>query len=344
MKKLDTCIIFGGKSSEHEVSLRSAYSILSTIDTEKFNVLPIGITKSGAWYFYLGDYGLIPSGEWEGSNAKIPVCFDFCTKTMLSGARAVKPDIVFPVLHGENGEDGRLQSLFDLLEIKYVGCDALCSALCFDKRLTKERARQCGVEVAADVVVSRSDLDDFFRLILRINKLSYPVFVKPCACGSSLGITKVDAPCKLLDAVENALKYSPYAIIEEQIFGIECEIGVLESHDRLILSKVGQIKHSAAFYDYKTKYAFSDTGCIIPAKISEEAQDKIKEYAYTLWRALGCSSLSRFDFFVQENGRVIFNEVNTMPGFTDSSMYPLLFKERGYTMKDLVTALLEFKQ
>lgn len=340
MKKRQVCIIFGGESHEHEVSLRSAYTVLSELDTDKFEPLPIGITRDGKWYFYLGDYDLIINGAWEKSELKIPVSFDFARHTLLAGARVIKPDIVFPVIHGESCENGHISALFELLHIKCVGCDTLCSSLCFYKHLTKDIARGLGIPVAYDIVINKSALDDFFPLLTKVCKMGYPVFVKPSGAGSSVGVTRVDNPCELYPAISLALEVCDTAIIEEQVQGCECEIGILQTRQRLILSEVGKISHDSDFYDYDTKYKNEGTGMQIPADISEGSAMQIEKYARMLWNALGCKSLSRFDFFVKSDGSVIFNEVNTLPGFTSKSMYPMLFKERGYSIKELISAIL----
>ncbi len=338
MKKCNTCLIFGGKSKEYEVSLRSAYFALKSIDPSLFDVCVIGITREGKWYFYKGEYEHILNDCWEKGEL-CPVQIDFSRGCLLMEQIPYKPDIIFPIMHGENYEDGRIQGLFDMLGLKYVGCDFFSSVLCFNKHLTKQIARGLQIPVAKDALVTRRDLDSFFDVVCRAHyDLSLPVFVKPSGAGSSFGVRRVRNIGNLYQATKGALEHSPYALIEEQIDGEECEIGVLEANGSLMLSPVGKIKHQGDFYDYNTKYHSSTVEYEIPAKIDPVARNKIQLYARELFCALGCKGLARFDFFVKGD-KVVFNEVNTMPGLTDSSMYPMLFEKGGVFAPELIKAI-----
>lgn len=340
MKKCNTCLIFGGKSNEYEVSLRSAYFILKNINTELFDVSVIGITRDGKWYFYTGDYERILNDAWYGTNCA-PVCFDFSRGCFLNEGRECFFDTIFPIMHGECCEDGKLQGLFDILGVKYVGCDFLSSIYSYNKHLTKQIARELKIPVARDILVTRDDLESFFDIVCKAYyDLSLPVFVKPSGAGSSIGVSQVEKIGDLYMATKRALEYSPYVLIEECISGDECEIGVLVNEGRRLLSPVGKIKHGGNFYDYDTKYKSSTVEYEIPAKISHEAMNKIRVYARELFDRLGCNSLSRFDFFVRGD-EVIFNEVNTMPGFTNGSMYPMLFESEGILASELITIILK---
>ena len=342
MKKCNTCIIFGGKSAEYEVSLQSAYFALTSIDTSAFDVTCIGITRDGKWYFYKGEASKILNDSWQDTELIFPVSFDFSRGCFIYDGKDYVPDIIFPIMHGDFAEDGKIQGLFDMMGLKYVGCDQASSIFCYNKHLTKEIARGLGIPVARDISVTRECLDDFFWIIVKANKLSFPVFVKPSASGSSVGATLVERPCLLYSAVENALNYSSCVLIEERIQGEECEIGVIYNKGCIMLSPIGKISYDSPFYDYDTKYHTGKTTYQIPAKISSVAEGKIESYARALFLKLGCSSLARLDFFVRGD-EVIFNEINTMPGMTGSSMLPMLFKERGIFATELLSIILKNK-
>ncbi len=342
MKKCNTCLIFGGKSSEYEVSLRSAFFALSNIDSTLFDVTTIGISRDGKWYFYSGDANGILNDSWLNENSTTPVLFDFSRGVFLYNGKDYLPDIVFPVMHGDFAEDGKIQGLFDMLGIKYVGCDMYSSIFCYNKHLTKEIARGLDIPVAQGLVVTYECLDNFFWTICKANKLGFPVFVKPSGSGSSVGVTLVERPCMLYSAVATALNYSSHVLIEKAIDGCECEIGVLYNKGCITLSPVGKISYDSPFYDYDTKYHSSKVTYEIPAKISSEAESKIQAYARALFLALGCSSLARLDFFVSGD-EVVFNEINTMPGLTNSSMLPMLFNSKGVSPSELVSIILKNK-
>ena len=339
MKKRDTCLIFGGKSEEYEVSLRSVCFVLENIDYSLFDVTVIGITRDGKWYYYEGDTDKILSDRWQ-ENAHEQVIIDFARSCFIKSGKPYLPDIIFPVMHGSIYESGALQGMFDNLGIPVFGCGLTSSCLCFNKHLTKAVARAHKIPVARDILVSQAELDSFFEIICKANKLEYPLFVKPSSSGSSCGITKVYKPCMLYEAVKLALELSPYAIIEEQIVGSECEIVLYEKNGALLTTPVGKIKHDGDFYDYKTKYHSTKNEYEIPAIIQGEAENELVRMARVLFRALGCSSLARFDFFVRENKEIIFNEVNTLPGLTCDSMLPMLFNAGGIAPKELLTLLL----
>lgn len=340
MKKCKVCLIFGGKSNEYEVSLRSAYFILKSIDNSLFDVRMIGITRDGKWYFYSGDYEKILDNSWHKDECE-GVIFDLSKGCFLCNGMEYRPDVAFPVMHGDFCEDGRLQGLFDIFGISYTGCGFFSSILSYNKHFTKQIARELKIPVARDILVTRDDLESFFDIVCRVYyDLSLPVAVKPCGSGSSVGVSIVNKIGDLYIAVKKALEYSPYALIEEFIVGDECEIGVLVKNGKAILSPVGKIVHGGCFYDYDTKYHSVKVKYEIPAKISPEASNKIRVYSRELFDRLGCKCLSRFDFFVRGN-EVIFNEVNTMPGFTNGSMYPMLFESEGILASELIAIILK---
>ena len=323
------CIMFGGKSEEYEVSLRSAYCVLENIDTDKYEIEKIGITRDGRWLRYLGNNEDVLNDRWERHTE--PISIDFSTGCI---DKTIKFDIIFPVMHGSFCEDGRLQSIFESLGIRCVGCDSLSSFLCMDKELTKMVANSHHIPIVPYACIrGKKDLP---------SKISFPVFVKPALSGSSRGAKKVSSYLELEKAIDEAFLYSRKVLIEEFIEGIECEIGALEVDcGNVIFSQVGSLNYNSEFYDYDTKYINNDTTYSIPADIPLHIQDKITEYARVLYKALGIKDLCRLDFFVSKNGKIYFNEVNTLPGFTSISMYPMLFKNLGYSITEIIDILLK---
>lgn len=335
MKK-GVLVLFGGKSEEYEVSLRSAYSVLESIDKDKYEITKIGITKDGKFLHFTGDNEEILKDCWM--EHAMPVKIDFSTGCV---DNIGKIDIVFPVVHGTFCEDGRLQGIFDALDIKYVGCDSHSSFLCMDKHLCKMVAQSVGIPVVKSLCITKKQMDNFHSVLRDVSKIGYGVFIKPALSGSSRGCCYVDKEEDLYSAIDKAFLYSKKVLIEEFIEGIECEIGALEvSRDNIIFSEVGSLSYDSDFYDYETKYINAGTRYQIPANLPREITNKIKEYARTLFSALGCGGLSRLDFFVKPDGTVYFNEINTMPGFTKISMYPMLFKNLGYSMREIIDILL----
>ena len=328
MKKPTLCVIFGGRSNEHEVSLRSAYCVLNNLDGEKYEIISIGITKDGQWLLFEGENEGLLNGKWQGDRTT-PVTLDLSLGSIIVLTRvpyAIWVDLVLPVLHGEYGEDGRLQSVFELAGIKCAGCGAFSSHICMDKGLTKRIAKEIGVPVAKEYKSSE--------------KIAYPVFVKPTMSGSSIGATLVENRDSLAKAIDEAKKYSP-VMIEEYIEANEVEVGVISLQDRLLVSPVGMIKYSSRFYDYQTKYERDDNEYLIPAPIPLEISEKIREWARELFCALECDGFARFDFFVTKSERVVFNEVNTLPGFTSGSMFPRLFMNMGLSMGEVLDCIID---
>ena len=330
MKKHSVFILFGGQSAEHEVSLRSAYSVLESMSKSKYIVYKIGITKDGKWYLFEGDNELILKGEWLQNGKNTPIRVDFCRKCFVIGGECIRPDVAFGVLHGDYGEDGRVTALFELLGIKAVGCPSASGALCMDKVLCKLVAMEHLVPVVPYAVVTDAECDCDFE---------GDVFVKPSKSGSSIGVSRASGKEQISSAIAEALKYSSSVLIEKAIKGAECEVALTEMNGRVIVSEVGQIVYKSDFYDYSTKYASNTVKYKIPAKISEECRILCKKYAIEMFRALGCKGLCRADFFVCGD-EVYFNEVNSMPGFTAISMYPMLMKHKGYKMSALVDLLI----
>ena len=349
MKKLSVCILFGGMSPEHEVSLRSAESVLNNIDKNKYNIFPVGITKEGDWILFGGkDYSMLPAGTWMNHPANRRAAISPVRgQGLLSfeGDCVVREriDVVFPVLHGENGEDGAMQGLMKLAGIPYVGPHVAASAVSMDKTLTKLVVDHAGVVQAAWQLVRRSDTEYHMENVLYSleKRFSYPMFVKPAGTGSSVGVSKAADREGLEKALENAAKYDAKVLVEEFIHGREIEVAVM-GNDNPVASICGEIDSGADFYDYDAKYVTDTSTAYIPARIPEDVQETVREAAVKVYSAIGCQGLSRVDFFVTyEDNRVVFNEINTLPGFTSISMYPKLFAASGIPYTQLIDELLE---
>ncbi len=349
MKSLSVCILFGGVSPEHEVSLRSAESVLNNIDGSKYNVFPVGITKEGKWILYGGkDYSDLPSGRWlthpDNRQAAISPIRGQGLLTF-EGDCVVRQqiDVVFPVLHGENGEDGTIQGLLQLAGIPYVGPHVAASAVAMDKTLTKLVVDQAGITQAAWNLVRRSDMGSRMEGTLEAleAKFAYPMFVKPAGTGSSVGVSKATEREDLKKALLEAGKYDDKVLVEEFIRGREIEVAVM-GNESPVASVCGEIDSGADFYDYDAKYITDTSVSYIPARIPEDVAETVRDTAVKVYKAIGCQGLSRVDFFVtwQEN-RVVFNEINTIPGFTSISMYPKLFGASGIPYSQLIDKLLE---
>ena len=349
MNKLSICVLFGGISPEHEVSLRSAESVLNQIDKEKYQVLPVGITREGDWIFYGGeDYAELPDGRWlecpmNRKAAISPVRGQGLL--IFDGDRVTcrKVDAVFPVLHGENGEDGAMQGLLQMAGIPFVGPHVAASAVAMDKTLTKLVADNAGVPQAAWLLVRRYDMEHGMDKVLdKLEKrFSYPMFVKPAGTGSSVGVSKATDRENLRSALEHAAKFDDKVLVEEFIHGREIEVAVM-GNDSPVASVAGEIDSGADFYDYDAKYVTDTSVAYIPARIPEDVEEVVREAAVKVYSAIGCQGLSRVDFFVTyEENRVVFNEINTLPGFTSISMYPKLFAASGIEYTELIDELLK---
>ena len=350
MNKLNVCILFGGVSPEHEVSLRSAESVLNHLDTEKYNVYPVGITKDGRWILYGGaDYAQLPSGQWcqhvdNRDVAVSPVRGQGLLIVNNGQCETVRIDVVFPVLHGENGEDGSVQGLMQLAGIPCVGPGVAASAVSMDKSLTKLVMDRAQIPQAAWIGVQKSRLDIHLDQVIEQieNAFSYPVFVKPAGTGSSVGVSKAADRQQLVKALQCAAMYDETILVEEYIRGAEVEVAVM-GNDNPIASICGEIDSGTEFYDYEAKYVTDTSVAYIPARISEQVAEQVRDYAVKAYMALGCRGLSRVDFFVTyDDERVVFNEINTLPGFTSISMYPKLFEASGVPYGQLLDRLLAY--
>lgn len=343
-KKINFCCIFGGQSSEHEVSLVSAYSVLSNTDCNKYNIIKVGITREGRWYLYNGCNENIKSGEWENDldnkfDAYIVPSSRLC---VVNGDKIsyIKIDVAFPVMHGAYSEDGRMQGLLDMCHVKYVGPGCASSAVSMDKAFTKQILSAADIPQAKAVVVSKGDLLQIDAICDSIERVfGFPVFVKPANAGSSVGVSKVTTKEELPQALEKAFNEDNKLLIEEFIKGKEVEVAVM-GNENPVSAIPGEIDPGADFYDYETKYVTDTASYYIPARVSNEAIETVRSLAIDIYKALGCRGLSRIDFFVCEDGRIIFNELNTLPGFTSISMYPKMFINMGMSYSEVIDKLL----
>ncbi len=350
MTRKKVLILFGGRSSEYEVSLVSVYALLSNINKDKYDITTIGITKTGDWYLYTGDYESIKDNGWcrEPYIKSVSVCPDYSRGCLYFGSApeetvSYRPDLVFPMIHGKYGEDGRITGMFSMMDIPVVGCPASSAASCMDKAMTKSIVNQAGIRQAKCVIARRSDRKSSDDIMSECEaSLGYPMFVKPCRAGSSVGITKVHGPGEFRPALELAFGEDDKIIIEETITGKETEVAVLEENGKYTVSVPAEIDvGTSEFYDYDTKYVSDVSSFYIPARIPEEKHREAAELAERIFRCLGCRGLSRVDFFYTPDGEFIFNEINTMPGFTPISMYPKLMDHEGIKYPDLIDRLIE---
>lgn len=347
-------VIFGGQSSEHEISLKSARCLIENIDANKHEIVMIGITRDGRWLSYKGSTDKIADGSWENEALRqAPGISHFnggnvnSVVEMINAAAGEKVEgegtVIFPVLHGVNSEDGTIQGLFELAGFPYVGCGVLSSAIGMDKGFAKIVFCKEKIPQGKYMVLNRKNISgkvaDIAAAIRR--ELGFPCFIKPCNAGSSVGVGKAEDESKLEMCLIHAMQYDRRIIVEEFIGGRELECAVL-GNDAPKASVVGEIIPGGDFYDYKAKYGSkSKSRVVIPADIPEKTARKIRKYAIKAFKALDCSGLSRVDFFLRENGEVLINEINTMPGFTEISMYPKLWEASGISYQSLIEKLIE---
>lgn len=345
MQKKIIAVIFGGNSTEYYVSLQSAFSVFQNINKEKYDVVPIGITREGEWFHYTGKYENIASGTWAKDNKNLNTVVVSQSRSMggfiefaTRKNSIIKVDLVLPVLHGKNGEDGRVQGMFELIGIPVVGCDTLSSALCMDKDRAHKLVEFAGICVPRSITFKSFETEKALKKIKE--NLSFPLFVKPVRAGSSFGITKVVSKEELSGAVELAFQHDSEVIVEEMIDGFEVGCAVL-GKDNLTVGRVDEIELSGGFFDYTEKYTLKTSKIHMPARITSECELQIQETAMKIYKILGCSGFARVDMFLTPDNKIVFNEVNTIPGFTSHSRYPNMMKGIGLSFKELLTHLIE---
>ena len=342
MSKKSVLIIFGGNSTEHEVSCKSVMNFIKNVSDEKYDKHLVGIKKNGDWIYYTADTDLIPLCKWadEPSNVPAMLCPNKGLVLLDGNNTVINIDVIIPVLHGKNGEDGTIQGLFELCSIPYVGCGVVSSGVSMDKAYTKIIVDSLKTIPQADFVLVKAGENHNF-IEASENKFGYPMFVKPCKSGSSQGVSKAENREELAAAVELALKHDSKVLIEECINGRELECAVFEKNGNIVCSNAGEAVAGDVFYSYEAKYNNADSKTVLTPDIPEGVNEKIKEYAEAIFRILGCSGLSRIDFFMEKDGKVIFNEINTLPGFTKISMYPMMMDAIGYPIGKLMDELIE---
>jgi D-alanine-D-alanine ligase len=348
MNKLNVALIFGGKSGEHEVSLASSASIYTHIDKSKYNIFTIGITKDGRWMYYEGNEENIKNGEWVNlanknveinlvpvGNKEVGIVFE--------DGRLEKIDVLFPVLHGPYGEDGTIQGLFEISQIPYVGCGVLASSVGMDKLICKKVFTQIGLPQVDYTDTHKSVFNKYTQEELNKieGKLNYPIFVKPANLGSSVGISKANNREELLSGINEALKFDARIVLEQGIDAREIEVAVLGNNE-VKASIAGEIKPAKDFYDYEDKYINGSSTYDIPANINEIDMENIRKMAIEAFKSIDGKGLSRVDFFIDKNsGEIFINEINTLPGFTNISMYPKMWEATGLSYSSLIDSLIQ---
>ncbi len=346
MKK-KIAVLFGGCSPEYPVSLKSACSVIDVIDRQKYDVVTIGITREGKWLRYLGDTENILNDSWHQRR-------ELCRPAFLSPDRQIHGfyeitesgvshtyvDAVFPLLHGKNGEDGSLQGLSEMAGIPVIGCGCLSSALCMDKYRAHQVAAACGIPVPKAILFSAMPQSADLQKVGE--ELGYPLFVKPLRAGSSFGITRVTGSDQLQQAAEEAFAYDREILLEENIDGFEVGCGIL-GKDQLLCGRADEIQLSCDFFDFAEKYTQKNTAIYMPARISAETERQIRDTAVRIFRALDCSGFARIDMFLTPDGRLVFNEVNTIPGLTSCSRFPNMMKGIGLSYAEMVEKMIRLE-
>jgi D-alanine-D-alanine ligase len=343
-KRLRVGVLFGGRSGEHEVSLASAASVIRGMDPDKYEPVPIGITKEGHWLVGAGAQKMLPEVLKGGQRVMMTADPTDAALVRLDGSgRGQRLDVVFPVMHGTFGEDGTIQGLLDLAGLPFVGAGVLGSAIGMDKDVAKRLLQVAKIPVVPWIAVHRADWERTPKEIQRSieRKFRYPVFVKPATLGSSVGMTKVHSREELAPALNLAAEFAMKILVERAMVAREIEVAVLGNSEPAA-SVPGEIVPHREFYDYAAKYLEEGTQLLIPAKLKAGQVKKIQAYALSAFRALELSGMARVDFFVEKKGGKIFlNEVNTIPGFTSISMYPKMWEASGIPFRELIDRLIE---
>lgn len=345
MNKQNIVVIFGGQSSEHEVSCMSVQTIIRNINQEQYDIHLVGITKQGEW-LYVDSLEEIVSDTWRESKKHTMLSPDATRQELLieehGQYQAIHIDVAFPVLHGLHGEDGTIQGLFELANIPYVGCGVLASAVSMDKFHTKIIVDTLGIRQAAWIGVRKSEMKQVEVVIQKIEaKLEYPVFVKPANAGSSQGVSKASNREELIKSIQHALEHDTKVLVEETIIGREIECAVLGGEE-LKASGVGEVLAAAEFYDYEAKYFNAESKTNTQPEFPEGKEEEVRQKAIKIFEAVDGYGLARVDFFLEEGtNEVVFNELNTLPGFTNISMYPMLWEVKGMELTQLVEKLIQ---
>ena len=349
MEKKTVALLFGGVSSEYDVSCMSVSSVWENVDTEKYNAVLMGITKEGEWYLYDGDIEKVRTHQWDKDTEHLKKAF-ICPDRSVHGAlvktengfEELYIDIIFPVLHGKNGEDGTMQGLFEIAGIPYVGCKVLAAAACMDKDVCHTLLKGAGIPQVKWLTYFKNRTDFEKAKEETEKELGWPVFVKPANAGSSVGISKVKSADMLEEAMKLAFEHDVKVIVEEAVLNpIEVECAVL-GNDELFVGGPGEIVPADEFYSYDAKYYNDESETFLKARIDPSVAESIRETAKEAYKVLGCKGLTRVDFLIDgESGKIVLNEPNTLPGFTNISMYPKLIMDAGIGYAELIDKLLE---
>ena len=344
MEKKNIAVIFGGCSPEHTVSLTSAAAVIRHIDTEKYEVVQLGITEGGEWFRFYGSPDDIEANTWRADRTKcIPAVISpdrdqhGILEFRLSGVRTTRLDAAFPVLHGRNGEDGTVQGLCEMAGIPLIGCGTLASALCMDKDRAHKLVMLAGVAVPRSVLLEK--LPTSAELAALAEGVGYPLFVKPVRAGSSFGVARVEAPSELRAAVRDAFRYDNSVLLEEAVPGFEAGCAVI-GNSELVTGRADEIELSGGYFDFEEKYTLKTSKIHMPARVDAATEQRLRETACRIYRALGCRGFARVDMFLTPDKRIVFNEVNTIPGFTSHSRFPKMMSGVGYDFPALVDALI----
>lgn len=345
MEKKNIVVLFGGQSSEHVVSCMSVQNVAANINEEKYNVILVGITEDGHWV-KVDSLSQVKDDTWRESKTGAVLSPDAKEKCLIvtenGSFEKIPVDVVFPVLHGLYGEDGTVQGILELAKIPYVGCGVLASAVSMDKLSTKRMVSGLGICQAAYVSVMKTELKDMDAVIAKIEKeIPYPVFVKPSNAGSSRGVTRADNREELITGLKEAADNDRRILVEEMIVGREIECGVFGDGASTKASGVGEILAAAEFYDFDAKYYNAESKTVVDPELPDGATERVREAAVKIFNAVDGYGLSRVDFFVKADGTVVFNEINTLPGFTAISMYPMLWEARGVNKRQLIDDLID---
>jgi D-alanine---D-serine ligase len=344
VRKKIVAVIFGGFSPEYEVSLKSAYSVIKAINSDKYDIMTIGITNTGQWYRYTGAVDNIPNDNWHKDKKHLYKSFISPNRGggvlvfEESGTVTISVDIVFPVLHGRYGEDGTVQGLCELAGIPVVGSGSAASALCMDKDRAHKLVSLEGITIPKSICFDYIPTNE--KLLNAAKTLKLPIFVKPVKAGSSIGVSKLDSYADITSAVEEAFKYDNAVIIEEAIQGKEVGCSVIGNHE-LKTGRANEIEVSHGFFDYKEKYTLETSKIHTPGRIDSESEKRVLEAGKKIYKALGCRGYARIDMFLKDDGDVVFLEANTIPGFTAHSQLPKMMKAVDMDYPELVDTLLE---
>ena len=344
MEKKNIAVIFGGCSPEHTVSLASAAAVIRNIDAEKYEVIQLGITEGGEWFRFYGSPDDIEANTWRADRTKcIPAVISpdrdqhGILEFRLSGVRTTRLDAAFPVLHGRNGEDGTVQGLCELAGIPLIGCGTLSSALCMDKDRAHKLVMLAGIAVPRSVLLEKLPASP--ELATLAEGIGYPLFVKPVRAGSSFGVARVEAPSELRAAVRDAFRYDNSVLLEEAVPGFEAGCAVI-GNSELVTGRADEIELSGGYFDFEEKYTLKTSKIHMPARVDAATEQRLRETACRIYRALGCRGFARVDMFLTPDKRIVFNEVNTIPGFTSHSRFPKMMSGVGYDFPALVDALI----